>query len=129
MFLIALTSLSAVPDLKSDCKILSATKTNCGGTTSLSGCTDIIKPLSSVKVEISMKASSSDASFKSAIVLALLAAEPPPASGWSDAIRDLPSPPRKDDENALFKTSAPLTSLVLAIDFANALTYLFPRES
>ena len=27
------------------------------------------------------------------------------------------------------KTSAPLASLVLAIDFANALTYLFPRLS
>ena len=70
--------------------------------TNLSACTEIVKPLSSVKVEMSINASSNEASFKSAIVVALLAAVPPPASGCALLISDTPSPPVKLDEKALF---------------------------
>ena len=44
-------------------------------------------------------------------------------------INDTLSPPVKLDENALFNTSAPFTSLVLAIDRAKAFTYRLPSES
>ena len=81
MFLIAFISLSAVPDLCGELSILSATKTSCGGIISLSAWTEIIHPLSSVKVDMSINASSKDVSLRSAIEVALLATEPPPAKG------------------------------------------------
>ena len=41
----------------------------------------ILRPLSSVNVEILIRLSSRDVSFKSAIVVALFASEPPPPNG------------------------------------------------
>ena len=53
----------------------------------------MLSPRSSVNVLMLISASSSDVSFKSAIVVARLASEPPPPKGWSVAINTLTSPP------------------------------------
>ena len=50
----------------------------------------------------------------------MLANVPPTASGWSVASKVLPSPPVKPAVYALFKTDAPLTCLLCAIDRASA---------
>ena len=74
-------SLSAVPDLRVEFKIRSATNTSCGGTTSLVALTEMVRPRSSVKVLMSINASSREVSLRSAIVTARLANVPPPESG------------------------------------------------
>ena len=113
--------MSEVPTLPGVFRSLSATNTNCGGTISFSGLTAIVRFLSSTKVEMSMMLSSKEVSFKSAIVLALFLAVPPPVKGCDVEIRGCPSPIAKLVSNALFNTLAPLTSLVCCILLAKAL--------
>ena len=74
---------------------------------------------------MSIKACSSDTSFKSASVASLLENVPPTASGCAVFISETPSPPglvpaAQPEAKAVFRTSAPFTCFVFAIDLARA---------
>jgi hypothetical protein len=81
VFLIALISLSAVPERSVDSSILSATNRSCDGITNFEPFRATIKFLSSTKLLISISAFSREVSFKSAFTVGSFANVPPYASG------------------------------------------------